>query len=325
MQDRLPRLESRGQTIPASQSTAVQSYLASELKGHTGSVSALHYNSDGRTLVTTGEDATLRVWNVAGSSLTRTIDLDDGPATALALSGSNALTGHANGQIVLWNYERAEKLATFKRNDAQIWGLAFVGSDTRFAAVSHDWKVTLWDTAQRSAPVQVIDAHDNAAHAVAFASTARGPLLVTGSADKSVKLWNLDTLDAVRSYRGHSDFVTAVAVTSGGTMLASGGLDGGIRLWSPNSSRAQRRLYGHRGRVGGLSFSPSGDTLASASEDGQVRIWDFKHGRTAKTLTGSAGSVRTVQFSPDGQQLASAGSDGIIRLWRNPLAPSLTN
>ena len=325
MQDRLPRLESRGQTVPSSQSTAVQSYLLAELKGHTGSVSASTYTADGKSLLTAGDDATIRVWNVPAAALTRTIELDDGPATCLAVSGSKALSGHANGQIVLWDFERAEKIATFKRNDAQIWGLTFVDGNSRFAAASHDWKVTLWNAAQPGAPVHVIDAHDSATHAIAFGTTPKGPILVSGSADRTVKLWNLDTLDTVRRYRGHSDFVTSVAIANGGTTYASGGLDGSIRLWSPNSSRAQRRLYGHRGRVGALSFSPAGDTLVSAGEDGQIRIWDFKRGRTAKTLVASAGSARTVTFSPDGQNIASAGQDGIVRLWRNPLVVPHSN
>jgi hypothetical protein len=325
MQDRLPKLESRGQSVPSSQSTAVQSYLTAELKGHKGAVNASVYSADGRTLITSGDDATIRVWNIPSAALTRTIELDDGPAVSLAISGTKVLSGHANGQIVLWDFERAEKLATFKRNDAQIWGLAFVGADSRFAAASHDWKVTLWNVDQPSSPMQIIDAHDSAINAIAFGISPKGPMLVSGSADKTVKLWNLDTLDTVRRYRGHSDFVTSVAIANGGTVYASGGLDGSIRLWSPNSSRAQRRLYGHRGRISALSFSPSGDVLASAGEDGQIRIWDFKRGRTAKTLIASAGGAKTVAFSPDGQQIASAGEDGVVRLWRNPLAAPLTN
>src|SRR5690606_32859064 len=135
-------------------------------------------------------------------SLARTIELDNGRATALALFGSHALTGHATGEIVLWDWQRAEKLATFKRNEAEIWSLTFAGRSDRFAASSHDWKVTLWDTATPSGPVQVIDAHDSAVQALAFTATSKGLRLASGGADRIVKLWNLDTLDRIRTYRG---------------------------------------------------------------------------------------------------------------------------
>ncbi|MGQ0672089.1 MAG: protein kinase domain-containing protein [Hyphomicrobium sp.] len=324
MQDRLPRFENRGQGVISSQAP-VQSALIGQLRGHTGPVSALAYSSDGRTLVTSGKDGSLKVWNINGSSLIRTIELDDGPATSLALSGPEVLTGHANGQVVLWNYERAEKVAAFKRSEAEVWSLTYAGGSNRFAAAGPDGKVAIWDTAQVSAPLQIMDAHESIASAVAFGRSERGPLLASGGADKQVKLWNLDTFDSVRRYRGHGDYLTALTFSADGKMLASASLDGAIRIWSTASNRTLRRLTGHKGKVGSLAFSPAGDALVSAGEDGQVRIWDFKRGRTAKTLAGHAGGVRAVAFSPDGQTIASAGDDGIVRLWSNPMARVATN
>ena len=328
MQERFPQFESRGsgETSAAAdirtaslQEVPVVRPLA-ELAGHVGPVSAVAYANDATSLATAGADGRLKIWNTQTGALVRTIELDNGPASALALFGAHALTGHATGDIVLWDWQRAEKLGTFKRNEAEIWSLAFVGRADRFAASSHDWKVTLWDAATPSAPVQIIDAHQNAAQAVAYVTTERGPRLASGGADRMVKLWNLDTLDRVRTYRGHKDYITALAFSPDGKLLASASLDGNIRLWSTGSGRALRRLYGHRGRVGSLSFAPDGKTLASGGADGQLRVWDVSRGRTLRTLTGHAGAVNAVSFAPDGARIASAGADGIIRIWANPVS-----
>ncbi len=318
MQDRFPRFENRGQGVISSQAP-VQSALIGQLRGHTGSIVALAYSEDGRTLVTAGKEGNLKVWNVNGSSLIRTLDLDDGFATSIAVAGSRVLTGHANGQIVLWDYERAEKIASFKRSDAEVTAVTFAGGPNRFAATGSDYKVAVWDTGQAGAPLQVIDAHESVANAVAFARTDKGPLLASGGADNVVKLWNLDSFDQVRRYRGSSEPVTALAFASDGKLLASASDNGAIRIFASGSHRTMHRLYGHKGKVGSIAFSPAGDTLASAGDDGQVRIWDFKRGRTAKTLAGHTGAVKSVAFSPDGQTLASAGDDGIVRLWSNPV------
>lgn len=327
MQERLPQLESRGsgETSAGIRTASLQEVPAirpvTELTGHVGPVKAMAYTNDGSEIATAGADGTFRIWNAATGALVRTIELDNGPATAVALFGSHALTGHGGGEVVMWDWQRAEKLATYKRNQAEIWSVTFTGRADRFAASSHDWKVTLWDTGTTSGPVQVIDAHENAAQAVAFSSSAGGPRLATGSADKTIKLWNLDTLDRIRTYKGHKDFVTALAFAPDGQTIASAGLDGSIRLWSTKSNRSLRRLYGHRGRVGALSFSPDGKNLASIAADGQLRIWDVARGRTLRTITGHAGALNAVSYSPDGTRIASAGDDGVVRIWANPILP----
>ncbi len=335
IQERFPRIQSHGssETSAGTASTIRTASLQevpvirpmAELSGHVGPVTAAAFTIDGASIATVGADARLKIWSASSGALVRTIELDNGPATALAVFGANALTGHASGDIVLWDWQRAEKIAAFRRNDAGIASLAFAGRSDRIAAASDDWKVTLWDSTAPSAPLQVIDAHENAAEALAYVTTAKGPRLASGGADKIVKLWNLDTLDRIRTYRGHRDAVSALAFSPDGALLASASRDGNIRIWSTGSGRTLRRLYGHRGRVGGLSFSPDGKTLASSGADGQLRIWDVARGRTLRTMTGHGGPVNAVSFAPDGERLASAGDDGIVRIWANPAAHATLN
>ena len=318
VQDRLPQGEKRTNAMPSSQTAAVAPPLAppvliSQLKGHKGAVGALAYSDDGRLIVTTGTDATLRIWNASAATLLRTIDIDVGPATSVAVSGNRAVTGHADGRAVLWDLARGEKLGSYRRNEASVWSVAFAGSPDRFVATGHDWKVALWDAKNSSAPAHVFEGHESAAQAVAF--DPKGTLLATGGADKTVRLWNLETLDLVRTYKGMKDYVTAVAFSPDGRMIASSSLDGSIRLLSTVSSRHFRTLLGHKSRVGSLAFAPSGEYLASAGEDGTVRVWDFKRGRTARTFLGHQGPVKTLAYSPDGSRIASAGEDGTIRIW----------
>jgi serine/threonine protein kinase len=318
MQNKLPRFETRGASTVASQQAApVNALPLGEIKAHSGATTQIAYGGSGQTLVTAGADATIKIWNTASLTLDRTIELDDGPATSLAVFGTRALTGHANGQTVLWDIETASKISSFKHNDAEVWAVTFLGQGDRFAAAGHDWKTVIWDTAS-STPAHIIDAHENAVQAVAFAQTPRGPLLVTGSADKTVRLWKGDTYELTRNYSGHRDFVTTLSIAPDGRSFASAGLDGNIRIWSTQSRSTKQRLYGHKGRVGGLAFSPSGGLLASAGEDGKVRLWDLRKGRTARVLPGSSSRQTAVAFSPDGQRIAAAGEDGTVRFWAAP-------
>jgi WD40 repeat protein len=226
---------------------------------------------------------------------------------------------------VLWDWGTAEKIATYKRNDAEIWSVTFLGSAQRFAAAGHDWKIAVWDAATTSSPFGVLDAHDSAVQSLAFGTSGSKPILASGSADKTLKIWNLETLDRVRTYRGHRDYITAVALAAGGKDIASASLDGKVRIWSTRSNRLTRALSGHDGRASALAFAPSGDVLASGGADGKIRVWDFKKSRTPRTMPSHAGDIAALAFSPDGQHIASAGDDGFVRIWDNPLQKPVTN
>lgn len=290
--------------------------LLQQLVGHTGAVTALAYSPGGYSIVSAGADATVRIWNASNGSLSRIIPMDHGAATSIALQGEYIATGHADGYVAVWDKTSGHKVADLQRNEASIWSLVFTNVPGRLLAAAHDWKVALWDLRAPSSPVHIFEGHENAVQAIAFAP--QGPFLASGGADRTVKLWNLNTLDLVRTYRRHPDFVTAVKFSPDASRVASATLNGDIRLWSTSSQRTYRRLRGHKDSVTALAFSGSGGLLASSSADGTVRLWDVERSRTVKTFASHPGEVTAVDFSPDGSRLISAGDDGKIRVWMVP-------
>lgn len=288
------------------------SRLLGQIKGHAGGTRALVFTSDGTQLVTVGGDASLKIWSTASGGLLRTINFGNGSATSLAVQGRRALTGHQDGSVGLWDFDRGERIASFRRNEASIWSVAFAGSSGHFVSASHDWSVALWDTGNSAAAKFIFEGHENPTQAVA--SSGRDPFIASGGADKLVKLWSTETMSLVRTYRGHKDFVTSVEFSSDGRLLASASLDGGLRVWSATSNRLVVPLIGHRGRINDLAFSPAGEILASAGEDGAIRLWDVRRGRTIASFD-SLGGAKAVKFSPDGLRLAVASADGSVRIW----------
>lgn len=295
--------------------------LLNQLIGHTGTVTAVTYSPDGRSIISAGADATVRIWTATSGLLARVIPLDHGAATTIAVQGHRIATGHADGYIAVWDMSSGHKLADLRRNEAAIWSLAFTDVPGRLVAAGHDWKVSLWDLRIPATPIHIFDGHENAVQAVAF--SAQGPYLASGAADRTVRLWNLNTLDPVRTYSRLSDFVTSVRFSPDGSQIASATLDGEIRIMSAASQRNFRRLRGHRDSVTGLTFAPSGNLLASASADGTVRLWDLSRSRTLRTLASHPGQVTALDFAPDGSRLISAGDDGKIRIWAVPAAAAL--
>ncbi|MGH8908290.1 MAG: hypothetical protein ACRD0K_17725 [Egibacteraceae bacterium] len=141
--------------------------------------------------------------------------------------------------------------------------------------------------------------------------------LVSASADKTVRLWDVATGAPIgQPLTGHTDFVYGVAFSPDGRMIASaGGIDKTVRLWdAATGAPIGQPLTGHTHAVWGVAFSPDGRMIASAGET--VRLWNVATGDPiGEPLTGHTGGVLGVAFSPDGTKLASAGGDGFVRLW----------
>ncbi|MFB2836620.1 AAA-like domain-containing protein, partial [Floridanema evergladense] len=129
-----------------------------------------------------------------------------------------------------------------------------------------------------------------------------GQTLATGSADKTVKLWNRQG-KLLQTLTGHQNSVFSVSWSPDGQTLATGSADGTVKLWNRQGKLLQT-LNGHQNSVNSVSWSPDGQTLATASDDNTVKLWN-RQGKLLQTLNGHQNSVNSVSWSPDGQTLAT--------------------
>jgi COMPASS component SWD3 len=107
------------------------------------------------------------------------------------------------------------------------------------------------------------------------AISASGQTLVSGSRDKTIKVWNLHTGELLRTLQGHSNLVRTVAISASGQTLVSGSADNTIKVWNLHTGELLRTLPGHSYSVNSVAISASGQTLISGSGN-NIIVWGIR-------------------------------------------------
>jgi WD40 repeat protein len=259
--------------------------------GHRGYVWAFAALPD-RRVASAGRDASIRLWDHCGAR-------------------TGVLRGHSQSVLGL----AVEGPEAVRADGAE--------GDPRLASVSRDRTLKLWDLTDERCLHSVI-AHDAAALAVLFVRPSAAPVsvvaphagvptLVTGAADKSVKLWDHELCE-LATLRGHTGWVWALAQL-GETLIASASEDGTVRLWELARAVCRSVLPG-RVPLRTLACSADGRVLVTGDLAGYLSVWSdlTVQPRIVLRFAAHSAAVRRVRFM-DRHTLLSAGEDRRVRCW----------
>jgi serine/threonine-protein kinase len=282
-------------------------------------------------LATAGSDGAIRIWDLHTRTRLHVLRTEmhfrtghDALATALAFSPDGALlaSGHVDGGVHLWDMGIGQEVPVKFRHDAAVGAVAFSPDGAVLATGGMDSNLKLWDVgaALSGESRRALHRQPSAVTALCFADG--GSCLVTGHANRILRVLEATTARLQATLRGPEALVSLLCPAPDGTRMAVASHDKTVRLFDLKARSELFAMTGHKKTPTALSFFADGNHLASVALDNSVQLWDLEARSTLAALWGpSDESFAGVALFGDGDHIAVALADGRIRLW-GPAGPS---
>lgn len=270
-----------------------ESYILKQ-QGHLDSMNSLVYSPDGQKIVTAADDGKVKVWDVKSGFCIVTFTEHTGGVTACQFSkkGSVLFTASLDGSIRAWDLIRYRNFRTFTApSRLSFSSLAVDPSGEVVCAGSPDsFDIHVWSV-QTGQLLDQLSGHEGPVSALGFA--ADGNHLVSGSWDRTVRIWSIFGRTQTSEPLQLMSDVLSVAFSPDGLQIAASTLDGQLSFWSVNDAVQQGGVDGRRDVSGGRKISD----------------------RTTAANAAGTKSFNRVTYSADGSCILAGGNSKYICLY----------
>lgn len=325
------------------------------LSGHTSWISALAFSVD-QVLASGSEDRTVRLWQ-RNLCVRQLRGYSNGIwSVAFHPSGTLLASGGQDRQVRLWSAQTGQLLGSLMGHTSWIWSVAFSPTQPRLASSSEDRTIRIWDTQTRR-QCHVLRGHHDAILSLGYTPDGRlwsgsldgtlkqwsdegiclqtlsrhqggiwdialspdGKLLVSGSQDQTLKLWDAVDGQLIETLNGCHSWVRSVAISRDRKTLLNGTADGSLQIWRRDPAgkyRCWQTHSAHSGPVLSIAMHPNGEQAATSSTDNTIRLWQLQTGTYREISQAHHRWVKSLTYSPSGLTLASCSHDETIKLWQ---------
>jgi pleiotropic regulator 1 len=161
--------------------------------------------------------------------------------------------------------------------------------------------------------MRVIAGHGGWVRSIAV--DASNEWFATGSADRTIKIWDLASGTLKLTLTGHIETVRGLAISSKSPYLFSAGEDKMVKCWDLEENKVIRDYYGHFASVYAIALHPTLDLLVTGGRDKTVRVWDIRSRSAVAELKGHENAVASILTNSVDPQIVTGGFDSSIVLW----------
>jgi WD40 repeat protein len=304
--------------------TTASADLVRTLSGHSDAVFDFALTPNGRFLVSSSRDKSLKLWEFSTGKVLRTLTghVKTVFAVAVTADGRNAISASMDRTLKVWDLASGRLLHTLKGHKDEVVCLALLskgrqivsGSPSRFLARPAGTTFKVWGVKSGRLMDTFFRTGDGIlSRSILSARDERFILLERW--DGTHDLMELMTGSIVCTTVDKRKHVTCAAMSPDQGEIALGCEDGRIDLVSLQTGRLLRQFDGHVGNVSTLYATPDGSELISGGGDRTVRMWNLASGRQERVLRGHSGTVSSAIRTPDGHHIVSSSYDKCLKIW----------
>ncbi len=297
-------------------------YLQS-LESHLSEINAITF-SDQNKLATASVDRTIKIWDITTGKCLKTLQgRADFVHSVFYSKNTQIIVSSSQHTIKFWDTETHDSISTFFEDkdwlsslvispDEKIIACANIGNRNNLIRI---WQIDslsqnkIIDLSNNQIYHQTLQGHNDSIWSIAFSPDSTK--IVSGSSDRTVKIWNSQTGECLTTFDGHTRPVLSVAFSPDGKTIASCGGHSIIKLWDLTTGKCQQTIQEKASYI--IKFS-SNDIVASGQTTGLVKLWDIHNGQCIETL-GKFGQPIVSMACHEGQFLAYGCYDGAVYVW----------
>lgn len=235
-------------------------------EGHTGNVTSIGFQRDGRWMFTSSEDGTVKIWDPRVQGPQR--DYESRGAVhcaALHPNQGELISGDHLGAVRVWDLTANKWVSELvPEPDTPVSSVDIAPDASLMCASNFNGGVYFWTprgSSEEATPVKRLSCHKAYVLRTSFSPDAK--LLATASSDRTVKLWSTADFSLAGSLEGHSRWVWDVAFSADSSYLVSGSSDTTARLWEVGSGDVVRTFTGHHKAVTAVAINDAAPAGAS--------------------------------------------------------------
>lgn len=294
-------------------------------------LTAVAFSTDGKRLATAAEDGSITLWTADTGLQLDSLAGAGGPVRTLAFISEKHLISAGDDQTaVVWNanpdWQLVAQLGAAGDDplnissspfEFRVLSLAFSPDGNLLATgggePSRSGELLIWDVAKREKIRAIEDAHSDTVFGLEFSRD--GKQIVSGAADKFVKIHEVSTGKHVRSFEGHTHHVMDVSWQADGSTLASAGADNAIKVWNVETGEQIRTITGYTKQITSIRFAGITGNTISCGGDKTVRLHTASNGRNYRNFSGGTDFMYGADASRDEKVIVATGEDGVVRIW----------